>query len=370
MLFNNFDYSATNALFVLPLLVVMLIAPFAPGSVLAGRLGRRAAVISLSAFLAYLGAVLALVFLPLPADPAAYCATAAGREGFSSVPFRWVGGIPGFMENQGQRLTLQGFLHNETIYQAITNIGLFLPLGVGLRLILGLRFPAAFAIALAFTLAIEVVQGTGLLGLLPCAHRLGDIDDVMLNVLGGAIGWIAAGYLRPTSSVRPGHRLVAFAIDLAIVEAVLIVINAAAGPFRPAPFAVAFVLTATALVVVPAAVNRGVTPGKAMTGIRLVARSGAALPPGRLAARYAVLFGLPAALFLWPQLMLPPETNDVTPEKAVIFGVELVVILLLGPVLMMLRRDGRGLHDIVGGSDHRPIESSASAAAPPAVAAA
>ncbi|MCW5717858.1 MAG: VanZ family protein [Bauldia sp.] len=366
MMFNNFDYAATNALFVLPLLVVLLIAPFAPGSVLAVRLGRRAALIRAGAVTAYLAAVLALVFLPIPADPAAYCAAGGETGGFSFVPFRWVGGVIGFMENQGQRLTLQGFLHNEAIYQAITNVGLFLPLGVALRLLSGIRFPVALAAIVGLSLAIEVIQGSAMLGLLPCAHRLGDIDDLMLNVLGGALGWIVAAYLRPARAVRRGHRLVAFAIDLAVVEAALIVLNAAAGPFRPAPFAGAFVITATLLVVMPAAVSGGVTLGKAMTGIRLVARGGGRLPPWRLVVRYALLFGVPAALFLWPQLLLPPETNDVTAGKAIVFGVQSALLVLLGPVMMLVRKDARGLHDIVSGSDHRPLDVGRSRAPPAA----
>lgn len=354
MMFNNFDYAPEYAVFALPVLVIALIAPFAPGGALAGRF-RGATLIALGAFLLSIAGALFLVFFPLPADPVAYCASASGTEGFSFVPFRWVGGILGFMDNQGQRLTLQGFLHNNTVFQAGTNVGLLLPLGVGLRLLFGLRFTTAFAIAVAFSVAIEVVQGTGMLGLLPCAHRLADIDDVMLNALGAAIGWLVAGYLRPTMVVRPGHRFVAFAIDLAVVESALILVNTGFGPFLPAPFAVAFAITAAVLVVLPAAASRGITLGKAMTGIRLVALSGGPLKLWRLVLRYAFLLGVPVALFLWPQIVLPPVTNDVTTEKAIIFGAELALILLLGPGVMLLRRDGRGLHDLVAGSDHAPL---------------
>ncbi|MGV8838993.1 MAG: VanZ family protein [Bauldia sp.] len=359
MMFNDFDYAAGNAAFILPLAVVLLIAPFAPGGALAARSGSGGLLLARVAFAVYVAAVLALVFLPLPADPAAFCAAAGRAEGFVFAPLRWIGGIFGFMENQGQRLTLQGFLHNNTVYQAGTNVGLFLPLGVALRLLFGVRLRTTLLVALALSLGIEIVQGTAMLGLLPCPHRFGDVDDLVLNVAGGALGWVVAAFLRPAPAALVGHRFVAFAVDLAVVEAVLIVVNAAAGPFRPVPYAAAFLIAATALVALPAALFGGVTLGKWLTGIRLVATGGGRLPHGRLAVRYAVLFGVPTALFLWPQLM-PPETNDVTTAKALVFGAELALVLLLGPGLMLLRSDRRGVHDLVSGSDHRPT-----AAGPP-----
>lgn len=359
MMFNAFDYSAVQALFVLPVVVILVIAPLAPGGVLAARLGDRPArTIGMTAFGCYLAAVVGLVLLPLPADAASFCAGREGIGGFSFVPFRWVDGVLVFMDNQGQRLTLQGFLHNETIYQALSNIGLLLPLGVGLRLFFGWRLGLAVAVVLGFSLAIEVIQGTGLLGLLPCAHRLGDVDDLMLNVAGGVAGWFAAGYLRPAAAVRFGHRLVAFAIDLAILEAVLIVASSVVGPFLPAPYAAAFLATAAVVVVVPAIASRGRTIGKAMAGIRLTAKDGRPLPLLRTIARYLALFGVPAALFLWPQLVLAPETNDVTSDKVAVFLAQLGLILLCGPALMLLRRDRRGLHDLIAGSDHRTITPS------------
>lgn len=45
---------------------------------------------------------------------------------------------------------------------------------------------------LATSLAIELTQLIGVWGLFPCAHRLFDVDDLLLNTAGATLGSLVA----------------------------------------------------------------------------------------------------------------------------------------------------------------------------------
>ncbi len=74
-----------------------------------------------------------------------------------------------------------------------------------------LRGRTAAALGLALSLAVELTQLTGVWGLYPCAYRRFDVDDVLLNTLGTALGvWAArragGGRRPPPGTGRRGGR--------------------------------------------------------------------------------------------------------------------------------------------------------------------
>lgn len=76
--------------------------------------------------------------------------------------------------------------------QIVFNIVLFMPLGfIAGRL---LRWGAARSViaGLAVSFAIEAAQGTGLFGIYPYAFRTADVDDLIYNTAGAALGWWSA----------------------------------------------------------------------------------------------------------------------------------------------------------------------------------
>lgn len=123
----------------------------------------------------------------------------------------------------------------KAVFQLLFNVVFFVPLGFIAGRLLRLRFVPAVLLGMATSMLIEVTQLTGLFGLYPYAYRCCDVDDVLTNTLGAALGWLCAWLLarvvppgkladaEPTD--RPGfvRRCVALWIDLVIVWLVAVV---------------------------------------------------------------------------------------------------------------------------------------------------
>ena len=117
----------------------------------------------------------------------------------------------------------------KAVFQLAFNVVFFMPLGFIAGRLLRLRFLPSVLLGMATSLLIEVSQLTGLFGIYPYAYRCCDVDDVITNTLGAALGWLCTWLLgrvvppgqladaEPTD--RPGfvRRCVALWIDLVIV---------------------------------------------------------------------------------------------------------------------------------------------------------
>lgn len=113
------------------------------------------------------------------------------------------------------------------VLQLALNVLLFMPLGFFLRVLGGRGILVAFAVGLGVSLVIETTQLTGVWGLYPCAYRVFDVDDLLMNTVGAVLGSLlafvvprrfrgaavteAAGRPRP---VTRGRRLLAMTCDL------------------------------------------------------------------------------------------------------------------------------------------------------------
>ncbi|MBE9374344.1 VanZ family protein [Saccharopolyspora sp. HNM0983] len=118
---------------------------------------------------------------------------------------------------------LSGLGEAEHARQFAANIALFVPLGVLVRRYRGTRATAVGAGA-AVSLLVEHAQLTGFWSLLPCAYRVFDVDDLLTNTCGSALGALApAAPPRPPPDVRsarsatPGRRVLGMACDLTLL---------------------------------------------------------------------------------------------------------------------------------------------------------
>ena len=82
-----------------------------------------------------------------------------------------------------------------TLPQIAFNVVLFMPLGFIAGRLLRWGFWRSVVVGLLASLAIEAAQGTGLFGVYPYAYRTADVDDLIYNTSGAALGWGCAALL-------------------------------------------------------------------------------------------------------------------------------------------------------------------------------
>lgn len=136
----------------------------------------------------YAVALVAYTLLPLPAaDLVQWCA-ANGVPGAQTRPFQFVDDIRSATAGLGFR----GFATSRAVLQVVFNVLLFVPLGMFVRRYLGRGVVAATAAAAVVSALIEATQYTGVWGLIGCAYRVADVDDLITNTVGGLLGALLA----------------------------------------------------------------------------------------------------------------------------------------------------------------------------------
>ena len=82
-----------------------------------------------------------------------------------------------------------------TLPQIAFNVALFMPLGFIAGRLLRWGLGRSVVVGLLASLVIEAAQGTGLFGIYPYAYRTADVDDLIYNTAGAALGWACAAAL-------------------------------------------------------------------------------------------------------------------------------------------------------------------------------
>ncbi|TDV56468.1 VanZ family protein [Actinophytocola oryzae] len=210
-------------------LAVLLLVPFIYRTYRRrGELGFGAGLVAFG-FLVYGFALVAYTLLPLPPLDAAWC-TAHTRFTHAQLdPFAIMSDIRQY----------PGVLTNPAVQQGAFNVVLFLPLGAYLRLYLRRRgVPTIVLAGFLVSLLIECTQRSGNWFLFPCPYRLFDVDDLVANTLGTALGILGAPLLRrlqgtpalPADAPRPittGRRLLGMLVDLLGVALLGMAVNVA-----------------------------------------------------------------------------------------------------------------------------------------------
>lgn len=82
-----------------------------------------------------------------------------------------------------------------TLPQIAFNVVFFMPLGFIAGRLLRWGFWKSVIVGLLVSFCVEAAQGTGLFGVYPYAYRTADVDDLIYNTSGAALGWLAAAAL-------------------------------------------------------------------------------------------------------------------------------------------------------------------------------
>lgn len=155
-----------------------------------GHLGLGTAFLHFAALL-YTAGLLAYVLIPLPPVAPGFCAA------FAHVtpqwePFQWLLGVP----RPTSSADVTALLSNASVRQFGFNVLLFLPLGMLVRHLARRSAGATLALGLATSVFVELTQLTGIWFLYPCPYRLFDVDDLIANTAGAAVGCALAPVLR------------------------------------------------------------------------------------------------------------------------------------------------------------------------------
>ena len=126
-----------------------------------------------------------MVSLPLPERSS----TVGNRwqDHLNLIPFRqiWL-----YWRNRALSIeNLRAYMTSFSLWQLLFNILLTMPFGVYMRYYFKQSLPRTILYSFLLSLFYETSQLTALFGIYPGPYRLADVEDLICNTLGGAVGW-------------------------------------------------------------------------------------------------------------------------------------------------------------------------------------
>ena len=135
-------------------------------------------------FILYLLTAYFLVILPLPSKEEVLMMPTKAPQ---LIPFAFLGD---FIEAVKESNGVLSFLNSPIVYTTLFNIAITIPFGIYLRYYFKKKWYTTIIYTFLLSLYFEITQLTGLYGLYPKAYRLFDVDDLIINTLGGVLGYI------------------------------------------------------------------------------------------------------------------------------------------------------------------------------------
>lgn len=135
---------------------------------------------------------LCLTNLPLPQDFEAFCAAPPPGLKPRLEPFQFVEPAKYFLAvllREGRVLIIPFLIGS------FLNFWMLFPAGCLLRILKKRHFLIPLAIGLVSSVFLELTQLTGIWGIIGCAHRTFDVDDIILNTAGFYAGWVGVSVL-------------------------------------------------------------------------------------------------------------------------------------------------------------------------------
>ncbi|WP_062290676.1 VanZ family protein [Demequina phytophila] len=296
-------------------------------------------------------ALAAFTVFPLPRPGQVTCTGEPFVSTWQLTPFASIAPIGDALARSGLIGALTGF----AFLQVALNVVLFVPYGFFLHQVTRWRGRVVVLASAGTSLLVEITQGSAVFGLFPCPYRQFDVDDLLLNTAGGAVGLALSRVVARTAFANPAaaadldapgvtRRAAALLVDLLLVgtatfltSAALLAVLTARASIEDARGALENPVTAillglasgAAMALLPSLLTRDrTTPGQLLLDLAPVAVDDGARPPAaRILARWAVRW---ATWGIVPSL-LPP--------------------LLVAELLTVIaRRDRRSLSDLVSGT--------------------
>lgn len=183
----------TTAVFTFPIIALLFTMPFIIAQYHKYGSVHKLRVLIIYSFILYLMTAFFLVILPLPSFEEVRNLTTPIAN---LVPFSFV---TDFIKETPLVITSPGTylsaVMHPSFYVVIFNVFLTVPFGIYLRYYYKCSFKKTVLLTFLLSLFFEVTQVTGLYFIYPRAYRLFDFDDLMLNTLGGMLGYAVSGLL-------------------------------------------------------------------------------------------------------------------------------------------------------------------------------
>lgn len=180
-------------------------------------------------FILYLLSAYFLIILPLPEISSVFNM----KTELQLIPFSFISDIIRTVNfNIKDINTYASVFKNAFVYQAIYNLLLTVPFGIFLRYYFKVNLKKTILFTFLLSLFFELTQLSGLYFIYPHAYRLFDVDDLIVNTLGGILGYLVTPiftFLLPNRNeldlksyqkgmkVTSTKRFFAFLIDISII---------------------------------------------------------------------------------------------------------------------------------------------------------
>jgi glycopeptide antibiotics resistance protein len=235
---STYYFSVTTALWTFPLIALLAAVPYVIYNYRKYGAVSVLRTVILFSFAFYLQCAYFLVILPLP-DPAVVAAMTGPTAEF--IPFHFVYDFIEkapfvFSQTSTWIPTLKSFVFLEPLF----NFLLLMPFGIYLAYYFKAGWKKVLLFSFLLSLFFEISQLTGLFWLYPRPYRLFSLDDLMLNSLGGLLGYlIYSGFLqflpkrermdeksaKRSARVSYTRRFFAFGIDALIIALVSLLLS-------------------------------------------------------------------------------------------------------------------------------------------------
>ena len=187
---STFSYAIKMAIILFPIVALIFTIPYIIyqyhkyGSISSYRS------IIVYSFLLYLMSAYFLVILPLPSIETVSQMT---TPSYNLIPFHFISEILSLSTfSASDFATYFPTLQNPTVYESLFNIILTVPFGIYLHYYFEFDFKKTVFYTFCLTLFFEITQLSGLYFIYPRGYRVFDVDDLILNTLGGIIGYFLA----------------------------------------------------------------------------------------------------------------------------------------------------------------------------------
>ncbi len=189
----NYIYAIKTAIILFPVIAFIITIPFILHEYHKYGSIHHFRALMIYSFILYLLVIYFLVILPLPTIEETINNTGPH---FNFTPFKFV---EEFITETSLVITKPNTylkaLTEPCFYVVIFNILMTIPFGMYLRYFFKCSFKKTIIYTFLLSLFFELTQGTGLYYIYPNPYRLCDIDDLIQNTLGGALGYFLIGLI-------------------------------------------------------------------------------------------------------------------------------------------------------------------------------